>query len=404
MNLRHTFSALWITGMSSLSYAAQYYVSPQGNDNGSGSAESPWRSVQASVDKLQPGDTATLLPGVYQEKVQIHQSGSAQQRITLQGQPGAVLSGKGADGANLLLIENQSHWTIQGIEFRDNLRVKDGSGIRLEGNCDDIQIRKNRIHEIRGKDAMGITVYGTNGKDPISQIVIDGNEIFNCEPARSEALTLNGNITDFAVTNNRVHDVNNIGIDFIAGESWVNGSPDAAGIYVDGARNILIEKNIVTQCDLGIEVGSENKGTVTTNVMVENNTVFHNDKAGIVFGGYEDKAGRVKQCVFKGNTLFKNHRHKSDHNGEIWIQWASDNVVTANTVIGGEESPLVQMDPGGTKNVLTGNKYSSTAGKEDAPFMLKFEDVEGMNAWIKSSGQDRDSVFGTFEISLPAIE
>jgi hypothetical protein len=68
------------------------------------------------------------------------------------------------------------------------------------------------------------------------------------------------------------------------------------------------------------------------------------------------------------------------------------------------ESPLVQMDPGGRKNRLDNNRYYSPAGKEEAPFMLSFDDVEGMNAWMRSSGQDRDSSFGVFEVSLPVIE
>jgi len=48
--------------------------------------------------------------------------------------------------------------------------------------------------------------------------VIDGNEVYDCDPAPSEALTLNGNVDGFQVTNNVVHDVNTIGIDAIGGE------------------------------------------------------------------------------------------------------------------------------------------------------------------------------------------
>ena len=116
---------------------------------------------------------------------------------------------------------------------------------------------------------MGITVYGTSPAEGVHDLTIGGNEIYDCQPARSEALTLNGNVHDFAVTNNYVHNVNNIGIDFIGGEGI---SPDpatdmardglcagnrvykarsgygggyAAGIYVDGGQNITVERNTV---------------------------------------------------------------------------------------------------------------------------------------------------------------
>jgi len=134
----------------------------------------------------------------------IERSGSAGQPIVLKGQPGAILSGKSVSGANMILIEDQSHVQVIGFEIRDNLEVKDGSGIRVEGKGSHIELRNNRIHNIRGRDAMGITIYGTNAKEALEHIVIDGNEVFERDPARSEALTLNGNVSNFKVTNNIV--------------------------------------------------------------------------------------------------------------------------------------------------------------------------------------------------------
>jgi hypothetical protein len=391
---------------------------------------SPGDKIQPALDQAAPGDTITLKPGVFVEKLKLKKSGTAAAKITLVGQPGAVLSGKGADGPNMILLENVNHWTIKGLEIRDNLRVKDGSGIRLEGGCKGVQIRNNRIHNIRGKDAMGITIYGSDPSTPTSDLVIDGNEVYDCDPARSEAVTLNGNITDFAVTNNRVHDVNNIGIDFIAGEAWVNGSAKsgtrngvcrgnivyrcrsnygqgyAAGIYVDGAQNILIEKNIVTQCDLGMEVGAENKGTVTTGIVVKDNQIFNNDKAGLVFGGYEKDVGRVRGCSFTGNTLYQNDRHKDEdeRNGELWIQWADGNTVTGNTIVTANESTLVSADHGGLSNTLDRNIYFCPLGIEEANFMVGGENVTGFSEWRRFMKQDLGSQFSAVTPALPKVE
>lgn len=405
--------------------AADYFVSPAGSDQSAGSRGQPWRTIQHGCDRAVAGDTVRVLAGTYREKIQIRVSGRAGAPISLVADGAAVISGSGVKGADIIHIENRSHVRITGFEIRDNEKVKDGSGIRIEGTGSGIEIRNCRIHEIRGRDAMGITVYGSSREAPLSDIVIDGCEIFDCDPAKSEALTLNGNITGFKVTNNSVHDVNNIGIDFIGGEGWVSGDPSkvarkglckgnrvfrcrssygggyAAGIYVDGGQDIVIEDNVVAECDLGIEIGAENKGSTARGITVRNNLVHHNDKAGIAFGGYEKNAGRVSGCSFTGNTCYQNDRHK-DANGELWIQWASDNTITGNIFWCGENGTLVQIDPNAGANTIDGNRYYTEAGAEEAFFLWRDEDVEGFAAWRKISQQDAASVFEQPVISLPA--
>lgn len=405
--------------------AADYYVARNGDDDAAGSITAPWHNIQDALDKLKPGDTLHIGPGLYREKLYVNVSGEPGKPITIQGAAGAVISGRGQEGENLIYLENRSHVRIIGLELKDNLECKDGSAIRIYGSGTGIEIRNNRIHEIRGKDAMGITVYGTDAKNPVSGLVIDGNQIFNCEPAPSEALTLNGNVKDFVVSNNVVQDCNNIGIDFIGGEEWMTKHPDAvtrdgvckgnrvsrcrsnyedgyaAGIYVDCGRNIVIEGNVVTQCDLGIEVGAENRGCIAFGITVRNNTIYHNDKAGIVFGGYEQKVGRVQKCKFTGNVCVENGRHKKDQNGELWIQWASGNEVTGNTFVALPGTPLVNVDPGGVEgNLVNGNRYYTSTG-EDAFFLWAGNDVEGFAQWQRASKMDGESKFGPVKVQLP---
>jgi len=63
----------------------------------------------------------------------------------------------------------------------------------------------------------------------------------------------------------------------------------AAGIYVDGASNVTLEWNEVHHSDTGIEIGAENKGRVATMMIVRQNYLHHNDKWGLLFGGYDVK-------------------------------------------------------------------------------------------------------------------
>ncbi len=407
--------------------SADYYVSPKGDNAQAGTKQAPWKTLNHALAQVKAGDTAHALAGIYTEKLVVGSSGSEGKYITLSGEPGAIISGKDVKGENLILIENQSYVRISGFELRDNLGVRDGSAIRVQGAGSHIELRNCRIHEIRGKDAMGITVYGNSKTAAISHLIIDRNEIYDCEPAKSEALVLNGNVSDFQVTNNIVRDVNNIGIDFIGGEAWANENAAnvtrnglckgnkvirchssyedgyAAGIYVDGGKDIIIEDNMVMGCDLGIEIGAENRHAVASGIIVRNNTIYRNDKAGIVFGGYEKKAGRVMKCQFTGNIVYQNNRHKEDHNGELWVQWASENVVTGNSFITTGDTPLAQVDAGGAiGNRIDNNRYYTDAGAGEAFFLWRGEDVTGLSAWKAISGLDAASTFGPVDVPLPS--
>lgn len=397
--------------------AADYYVSSTGRDDAAGTREAPWKTVTFAAAHLKPGDTAYVTEGTYREKVLIASSGSESGGfVTLKAEGHVVMSGADVEGENIFHIRNGSHIRIEGFEIRDNLKVHDGSGIRVEGASDHIELKLNRIHEIRGKDAMGITIYGTNAAQALSDVLIEGNEIFDCDAAQSEALTLNGNVCRFKILNNYVHDVNNIGICMIGGERWVArdrtkvtrdglckgnrvvrarssyGDGYAAGIYVDGGRDIVIEDNEVSGNNLGIEVGAENRGTVTRGITVRNNRIYLNQKAGLVFGGYDKKVGRVEECIFEANFCYHNGTHK-DRNGELWIQMASGNRVTGNTFWSAADGPLLQTVKGAEGNELDNNTYYSEAGRKDADFNWRETEASGFDAYLRISGQDAHSKF-----------
>ncbi len=349
---------------------------------------SDFGTVQAGLDAAAAGDVVEVCEagGPYSEKITFPASGSAGAGyITLRACSGdrPVLDGTGVNGANMVTIADRSYVRIEGFEIRNNLGVNDGSGIRVTGSGSHIEILDNEIHEIRGQDAMGITVYGTD-PTPISNLLIDGNEIYDCDPYRSEALVLNANVTDFAVTNNTVRDVNNIGIDFIGGETDINpdsslvarngvcsgntvirakeqGGGYAGGIYVDGGRDIVIESNIITESDLGIEIGAENSGTTTSNIVVRDNFVYANDKVGIVFGGFSAGVGRVRDSVFTNNTTYMNDTLQEGF-GELWIQYAENNKISNNIFFGTGSVPITYSENGNVNNTVDYNLWFSPSG------------------------------------------
>ena len=402
---------------------ADLYITIKGNDSADGSRESPLQTIQAGCDNAEPGDTIHVGSGTYREHIEFNRSGNATEgHITLQADRGAIIEGN-TGRRDLVQIYDQSYIRVIGFELRNHQSPEEASGIRIEGSGSHIEIRNNTIHEIRGKNAMGITVYGTSSDIPLSKIVIDGNTIHHCDPAKSEALTLNGNIDGFEVTNNHIHDVNNIGIDFIGGETSIVGDASkvtrngicarnrvfrarsnygggfAAGIYVDGAHNIIIEQNIVSGCDLGIEVGAENKGCEATGIHVRNNTLYGNDKAALVVGGYSKKVGTVHDCIFEGNVCYRNTNHNKS-TAELWIQHATSNTFQNNSFIGDGTRPLLYAEPGSEQNTLRDNTWHSPE-EVDALFVWRGREWKDLAAFQQGTRQEQGGIFKLPNFSNP---
>lgn len=374
-------------------------------------------TVQGALNAAQPGDTVQVRQQAtpYHEKIAFPRSGDAVNGpIVLRAFPGdrPVLDGTGVTGSDLVRIDHRSFVQLIGFELRNNLGVHDGSGVRILGSGAQVEIRDNVIHDIRGSDAMGITVYGTDPA-PIADLIIDGNEIYDCQPYRSEALTLNGNVSGFAVTNNLVRDVDNIGIDCIGGETDIQPDPTlvarngvirgnvvlranergggfAGGIYVDGGRDIVVERNVVSGADLGIEIGAENAGIVTRNIAVRDNVLVGNQKAGLVFGGYAAGVGRVRDSQFLNNTLWHNDLTGSGF-GELWIQFAEDNAVRNNLIVSTTQNLLVLSEAGNVGNQLDYNLFHAASGV--AQFVWQGTAYAGFAAYRTGSGQEAHSLF-----------
>lgn len=400
--------------------SAAYYVSVTGDDASPGTDPSqPWRHVQKAFDAATPGSTVTVMPGRYNEKVTLNVSGNETDGyITFQAGTGGpvVISGKGLPGRSIVSIANRSYVRIVGFEIRDNLKVVDGSGVRLIESNHHVEIRNNKIHTITGTSAMGITVYGTDPVRGISDVVIDGNEVYRCQPAPSEAISVDGNVHDFAVTNNYVHEVNNIGIDIAGGYGispdpatdgvrngvvsgnrvtnarWRGRGQFAAGIYVDGARDLVVEKNTTWRNDVGVIVGSLHAGVVASNVTVRNNVIHANTKAGLIVGGRDESVGRVQNCQVVNNTLYRNATRRPDH-AEIKVQWASNNRIANNVISGNKGAVLVEEGAGATDNASDHNVYYSPGGTTRARFTWAGKAYTGWDALRSGSFQEFNSVF-----------
>src|SRR5512138_455180 len=414
-----------------------YYVSVGGSDANPGTLAAPWRHIQYAMDRVGPGSTVNVLTGVYNEFVNFKNSGSSGNYIVLQNYTGnaPVIDGTGlpiSGEVGLVTIENKQYVKLIGFEVR-NLKAGGVSsafpqGISIRGNGAFIEIRNNKVHDVENScrrcGAHGIAVYGRDPNLSIHDLIIDGNEVYNGKFGWSESLVLNANVERFTVSNNVVHDNDNIGIDLIGyegenpnpavdrardgtvvGNTVYNinsyGNPaygnerSADGIYVDGGTNILIERNIVHHTNLGIELASEHAGKNTSFITLRNNFIYSNTQAGIAFGGYDTKRGSTENCVIVNNTLYNNFT-QGDWGAELYIQYDTRNNLVKNNIIYANSSRrfIESWSDVMTGNVVDRNLYFAPGGGSDGTWIWKNVTYTTLAAYQTGSGNDLLSLIG----------
>ncbi len=424
-----------------------YYVSTTGNDSHSGSQAEPWRTIQHAADSARAGSIVNVHGGIYEELVSINASGNASDGfITFRSYPGemAVLdatrftpSGRQA----ILTIHNQSYVRIEGFEirnFRTAVHRLSPLGISVMGSGSHIELLKNNVHHIEqtfdGRDApghgdngFGIAVYGTDAKAPITDLIIDGNEVHHLKTGSSESLVVNGNVTNFRITHNVVHDNNNIGIDVIGFERTApdpavdqardgvvsdnlvynitsRGNPayrneeNSDGIYVDGGTRILIEQNVMHDVDFGIELASEHKDRATSYIIARNNLIYHSHTAGVSIGGYAPERGHTDHCTVVNNTLYDNDTSATG-SGELQMQWnMADNIFANNIVYAGSRCLISlnksQVDENQPAVTIDHNLYYCASGAKASTWIgASAATVTGFDKYVESTGNDVHSHF-----------
>ncbi len=425
---------------------SSFYVSTTGDDPNPGTQAAPWRTIQHAANTARAGSTVNVRAGVYEELVTVNASGNASDGfITLRSYPGetAVLdaahftpSGRSA----VVTIQDKSYVRIEGFEIR-NFRTAEHRlaplGISVMGGGSHIELLKNNVHHIeqtfngrdapgRGGNGFGIAVYGTDAKTPITDLIIDGNEVHHLKTGSSESLVVNGNVTNFRITHNVVHDNNNIGIDVIGFERTApdpavdqardglvsgnmvynitsRGNPaygndeNSDGIYVDGGTRILIEQNVMHDVDFGIELASEHKSRATSYITARNNLIYHCHTAGVSIGGYDPERGHTDHSTVVNNTLYENDTSATG-SGEFQMQWnMADNRFENNIVYAGPRCLFTltrsQVDKSQPAAVIDHNLYYCASGATASKWAGASGTVTGFDKYVESTGNDRHSRF-----------
>jgi hypothetical protein len=312
----------------------RYVSAVAGDDAADGSEAAPWRTLQHAADTVAAGTTVLVDDsGDYEGGLDVARGGAEGAYIIFRplddARPPRLV---GTPDRDAVVDIWASYVVLQGFEIADHDSGSldaDTLGIRIEPRGEHVthvEIRNNVIHDIGpGEVEQDSCYYNGHGilaaaeGAQLSQLVIDGNELHHLYVGNSEVLVVNGNVGGFCVTNNYVHDVNNIAIDVIGYErnstettragiisdnvvldasnywpycsrgncTYPAGDESSDGIYVDGGADLDISFNVVGRADHGIELQSEN-GELIRNVEVHDNVVFNSNYKNFTLGDAEN--------------------------------------------------------------------------------------------------------------------
>ena len=364
-------------------------------------------SISSALKKAD-GETKTvleLLDPEYEEMLEIKKanvtitSKNPNEPATLKGK--TIKSG---DNSTMISIRAKNvtidSINITGLWLEEPSKNTNPVGIRIK--ADNATINNCKVYNMGCKytentvDGTGFNGHGiicSNDNFSSDETAIKNTTITKCELyglvlGNSEALVMNGNVTGFNISDNIVHDCDNIGIDIIGYEksneddgyseydrarngvvknnivynissgsnltyrksTSKNPGKCAGGIYVDGGHTVTIEGNYVENCDIGIELASEHGGMTTDNIKVLNNVLVNNNAlGGISIGGSDDENGNTTNCTIQYNTIYNTAV------GCFRIQHADDekNNISKNILIaeGKKTRTYLKEDGAGTNTI-----------------------------------------------------
>lgn len=403
-------SAAWLSGCSRQQAETEQkvvHVSEYGNDEtGTGTWYAPYATISHAAE-TEPGSLILVGGGEYEPfELGPGCSGSEDSPTVIRPAEGAKVVIPVEDEAGIFL-KNVQNISVEGLETVGGVYAIEYLSTPEAGQqiLSNISIRNCRVHDVRGEH--GICVYARNDLAPVTNLTIEGCEVYDCECHWSESMVINGNVDGFLIEGNKIHDNNNIGIDMIGFEGmafhqdeagginpydadyvrngicrnnfvynistegnevyYEDGEYDlcAGGIYVDGGQNIEIFNNFIFNCDIGLEVATEhspddNELFKVSGIHVHDNVIADcTGWAGIVFGGYDKDLGFTEDCVFDYNTLI-------DNVYQIVVQRSQNNRVCSNLILGGEEGIHFEYLVWGDSlvNEISGNAASGIMNEE----------------------------------------
>ena len=180
----------------------EVHVAVNGSDiSGKGTPDQPFASASFAAEEA-PGSLIIMHGGDYEPVVVGPEcSGNENSLTSIIASEGEKVIIHAEDGIGIRL-DNTSYISIEGLEIKGGTHGVKYTSTRESGKqpLQGIKIKNCTVHGVRG--VHGICVYAENDLVPVTDLTIEGCEIYDCECGSSESLVLNGNIEGFLIAGN----------------------------------------------------------------------------------------------------------------------------------------------------------------------------------------------------------
>jgi hypothetical protein len=373
-------SALALSGLTILAVSptiaasgATYYVAPDGDDSNPGTIDRPWRTIQKAANTLVAGDTVYVRGGTYSEQVNFTRSGSTSSPITFEAYPGEIPV---VDGTGMSIpspaVDNglfDFEWGVHDVTIR-GLHMRDSEGCFIEGN----DVARIKLYDLDLDNSFSSLIRWQGS----TNCVIENVRGHNCSRAYpgstdgAEGIRIYGG-SGVVIRNCEVWDFYNMAVDLFGGHSGglvednyfhddLNSYDWDAAIYLDGARNSVVRRNIVHNAHIGIQIGAEQPNEPVENNVVVNNVFYNNINGAIILKGAQSSSHT------RGNLVAHNTgvNGPQSRNPVMWIRENSyDNHILNNILIArpsAQSYELVRIQDRGMDNTLDNNSYYGPSG------------------------------------------
>ncbi|MGI9248913.1 MAG: right-handed parallel beta-helix repeat-containing protein, partial [Woeseiaceae bacterium] len=345
---------------------------------------------------------------------------------------GAILNGAGLGNGTMIIGNAVSDVVIDGFHITKHT----GAGIQLGGGGKNYYIINNMISDQIHERVQGhaIVVYGMRWQDGIfpmltENVVVDGNTIRNVQTgvreAFNEALTLAWNIDGCKITNNVLDGTSMIGIDLIGknhDDQWISPAMRGSGtpanprrciianntvlragthgmdvaIYLDGAKDVLIEKNYMEgHRGHGIVASVEEHVFVTERVIIRNNVSVDGTRNMTPTATGQHSMSRHVRMAH--NTVAVTDHDASGSGGRAISFYSGEDIKVLNNVfsiVKSSENVLMENYNDwafGYTPILDGNCWNPAVGG-----FLQYKGVFYSNVadYQRGSGQDANAIAG----------
>lgn len=282
------FSLVWV---SSTVNAAEYYVSPSGQDSQPGTLSQPFRSIKNNMWRLQAGDSMILRGGVYDgDKIELlgGRNGTAAQPITIKAYPGEkpILRNSyvSPNGGQAILAIGNSYYIFDGI----NIDTVYGQFAYIE-RTSYITIKNCEFKNANGV-WMGVYVLHSNNL-----------KIQNCVMDKVSDNTNNQNKDVILLENTHFSLLENL--------TLTRGTHSLIGLQ--NSRNNVIRNNVLrNEWQKNVGIGAPATGNLMGRNVFENNIVFGSRPA--IVAGYTGKGAmglylNQKANIVRRNVIYDNY-------------------------------------------------------------------------------------------------